>query len=98
MYQRALAASATPLGSPPAAGRAIGTPPAIPAAQPHIEPAPYDVAQDPAWKGIVDPNDHELRNFLNAASPEERQMLLNRLGKGQAAAPPVTAAQPPQGS
>lgn len=69
-------------------GQKLGTPPSrqapnvgVPPAQPHIEPAPYDVAMDAAWKGVVDPNDHELRNFLNGLSPEERQMLITRLGR-----------------
>jgi hypothetical protein len=62
----------------------------VAAAKPHIEAPPYDAAIDPGWKGILDPHDHELRNFLNGISPEERQMLLVRLGK--AGAPPV----PPQ--
>ena len=87
-----------------AGGGGVGAPPAAPAAaaggvppaQPHIEPAPYDVATDPAWKGIVDPNDHELRNFLNQTTPEERQMLLMRLMKmgGAGAAPAAPAGAP----
>lgn len=72
-----LPARQSPFGAPPkSATIRFNTPPA---AQPHVEPPPYDVAQDPGWRGLVDPNDHELRNFLNQISPEERQMLLSRL-------------------
>ena len=98
MYQRALAASASPLGQPPAAGRSIGSPPAP---QPHIPPAPYSVVKDPGWHGIVDPGDHELVNFLDRLEPEERQMLQQRVlamkggaGASAAAPPPMPAAAP----
>lgn len=90
------------------AGGGVGTPPVagtkgnlgVPPAQPHIESAPYDAAIDPAWKGILDPNDHELRNFINQQSPEDRQMLLQRVakmgGKGGAQPPAMPpAAMPP---
>jgi hypothetical protein len=95
MYQRALAASASPLGQPPAAGRSIGSPPShIP--QPHVVPPPYSVARDPGWHGIIDPSDAELVNFLDRIEPEERQMLQQRVlqmkgGAAGAGAPPPAA-------
>jgi hypothetical protein len=68
------------LGAPPSGAGKLGSPPAgIPPAQPHIEGAPYDVAKDPGWKGIIDPNDHELRNLLNEMTPEQRQILQQRI-------------------
>ena len=73
----------------------------VPPVQAHIEPAPYDVAMDPGWKGVLDPNDHELRNFLNGLSPEERQMLLTRVGKIGGAgspSPPMPPVAIPQGA
>lgn len=79
------------IGTPPSVTPPnIGAAPTVAPAQPHIEPPPYDVAMDPAWKGILDPNDHELRNILNGMSPEERQVFLVRLGK--AGGPPAVAA------
>ena len=69
----------SPLGNPPPRGRNIGMAP-VPA-QPHIEAPEYDSGLDPAWHGILDPNDHALRNALNEMSPEVRQLLLMRLGK-----------------
>jgi hypothetical protein len=69
-------AASNGMGRPPANPRNVGTPPA---AQPHIEAAPYDVAQDPGWAKILDPADHALRNFLNEISPEQRQMLQQRV-------------------
>jgi hypothetical protein len=89
------------IGTAPAtAKKALGVPPA----QPHIEPAPYDAATDPGWQGLLDPNDHEFRNFLNQISPEERQMLLKRAqtlgakGGGAQPAPAMPpAAMPPPG-
>lgn len=74
----------------------IGTPspsptPHVPA-QPHIEPPEYDAGLDPAWHGILDPNDHALRNALSGMSPEVRQLLLMRLGK--IAAPQTTSQAP----
>ena len=67
------------LGNPPPRGRNIGMAPV--AAQPHIEAPSYDSGLDPAWHGILDPNDHALRNALNEMSPETRQLLLMRLGR-----------------
>ena len=95
-YLQHMTASINPqaqaLGKPPIQVRAnIGTAPPVAAAQPHVEPPPYDAAMDPAWRGILDPNDHELRNALNAMTPETRQMLLVRLGR---AVPPAVAAEP----
>jgi hypothetical protein len=91
MYAKAL----TAMGG----GGGIGAPPSVPELQPHIGAPPYDVAKDPAWQGIVAPDDHPLRNFLNGLSPEERQMLLERLAKGKAGGmgqPPGGAAPMPQ--
>ncbi len=92
MYGNALqAAQQPPTVGPNLAvnGPAVGTPPgpagpgglgAPPAAQPHITPAPYDVAHDHGWQKAHPAigMDHELRNFLNQLQPEERQMLLQR--------------------
>ena len=78
------------IGKPPVKVTAkIGTPPpgAVAPPQAHVEPPPYDAAMDPGWHGILDPNDHELRNFLGRISPEERQMLLVRLGRTPPTAP-----------
>lgn len=99
-YLAQLLSRANPaIGKPPAPNRpAIGAAPTVAPAQSHIEPPPYDAAMDPGWKGILDPSDHELRNFLNGLSPEERQMLLVRLGKtGAPPAAPGAAALPPLG-
>lgn len=80
------------VGAPPAPKVAnIGAPPA----QPHVQPPPYDAAVDPGWKGILDPNDHELRNLLNGLSPEERQVLLKRMSGAPSIAP---GAVPPGGA
>lgn len=70
MYHKAIAKLATP---------PLGTPPA----QPHVAPAPYDVAQDPGWMAAFPEiaQDHEFRNFINNVSPEERQMLFKRLAQ-----------------
>ena len=76
-YLAQLGASANPVGTPPPS-RNIGTPTPIPAAQPHIEPTPYDVAHDPAWRPFLNPHDHEMRNILNELSPEARMTLLKR--------------------
>jgi hypothetical protein len=71
------------MGSPPTPGpRHIG---AAPPGPQHTEPPPYDVAHDPAWKGILDPNNAPLRSFLNEISPEQRQMLLQEVMKMKAA-------------
>lgn len=94
--QKLMSASKPALGTPAAKSPAnVGVPPM----QSHIEPPPYDAAVDPAWKGILDPNDHELRNFLSQLSPEERQMLLLRVGKMTGAGapqPPSTSRAPGQ--
>jgi len=83
-YINALSSLSNPVGSPPSAKQpAIGAPPAV-ASQPHIEAPAYDAGMDPAWHGILDPNDHALRNALSEMSPEVRQLLLMRLGKIQA--------------
>lgn len=88
--------------APVKAAPQLGAPPA----QPHVQPPPYDAATDPGWKGILDPNDHELRNILNNLSPEERQVLLKRMSGAPIApaaapggvvglsAPPAIAAPP----
>ena len=91
-YTSALRGLLGGIGTPPSQAQtpSIGTPGAV-AAQPHVEAPPYDVAHDPGWHGILDPNDHPLRNFLNGLSPEERQLLLMRLG---AARPSPVAARP----
>ena len=94
-YLSHLAAASGSMGAPPAPQqKAVGAPP-MP--QPHITPAPYSVAKDPGWKGIVDPNDHELVNLLDKLEPEERQLLqqrvLQKMGGG-AAPPPMPGASP----
>lgn len=95
-YLNALQSAAAPVGTPPATPAPnVGTPPA---AQPHVEAPPYDAANDPAWKGLLDPNDHAFRNFLNELSPEHRQMLLQKAMtmKAQRAAPsPIPGPQLP---
>jgi hypothetical protein len=89
------------LGAPPAPVRTMGAPP--PAAQPHVAPPPYDAATDPAWRGILDPNDHAFRNTLNEMDPETRQMLLQKMMAARAGSmlnaaphmPPQPAPGPP---
>jgi hypothetical protein len=71
---------------------------ATPAAQPHIEPAPYDVAHDPGWTGVIDPNDHAVRNFLNGLTPEERMLVLKLAQKGVPGLQPGPGAGPPGGA
>jgi hypothetical protein len=81
-YLNAMAALANPVGAaPPSRASQMGPPPNLPApqpvpAQPHVQPAPYDVMQDPGWRGLISPDHHEMRNFISGLSPEERQMLL----------------------
>jgi len=82
-YLNQLAAAASPVGAPPAPSAPnIGTAPV--ASQPHVEAPAYDAGLDPSWAGVLDPNDHALRNALSEMSPEVRQLLLMRLGKIQA--------------
>lgn len=104
MYARALSGLASGgIGAQPAAAGARHSSIGVPPAKPHIEAAPYDAAQDPGWKGILDPNDHELRNFLNQIEPEQRQMLLQRVmqaasamkpGNGPPGVPPIPQQMP----
>lgn len=90
-YLNQLAKMSAPVGKPPAIKKPnLGAAP-IPAAQPHIQPPPYDAAMDPAWKGILDPNNHDLRNLLNSLEPEQRQVLLVNIGR---ASPSPIGAQP----
>ena len=81
------------LGAPsaaPGAGSIGAPPPPVPS----TEPPPYDVLQDPSWKGLVGPNEHAWRNFLNELSPEHRQMLLQKAMQLKAGNRP--AGPPPQ--
>jgi hypothetical protein len=93
-YLQQMAQGASPMGAPPA-GPNVGTPPPLPS----TDPPPYDVLQDPAWAGMVHPNEHAWRSFLNELSPEHRQMLLQKANQlksgGRAAAPPMPAGPPP---
>jgi hypothetical protein len=86
------------VGQPPQPrAQTLGQPPGsvgVPAAQPHVEPPPYDAAMDPAWKGILNPSDHEFRNALNDMSPEIRQLLLTRLMSGAKPAVQPVASTP----
>lgn len=98
-YLQQLAAAANTMGAPPTPGPPnIGTPPPIPS----TEPPPYDAAMDPAWKGLLDPNRHDLRSFLNELSPEHRQMLLQEFMKHRArpaaTMAPIPGPQLPQGA
>ena len=61
-------------GMPPA-GRNVGVPPLAP----HVEPAPYDAAKDPSWKGLLSHGGEEFRNFVNGLDDGARQMLHNVL-------------------
>jgi hypothetical protein len=96
-YLGALATQAAPaIGAPPTAPKNIGTAPPPTAAQAAshaaaAEPPPYDVAKDPGWAGIVHPADHALQGVLNNLTPEERQVLQQRvhaiIGGGNAGQP-----------
>lgn len=107
-YLNALAQLASPAGVPPPTRAALigaapqplpptnGLPEPAVAAQPHVEPPPYDVAKDAAWLRYLHPHDHPMRNFLNGLSPEERQMLhgfLQRIAKARDAGPPPLPGQ-----
>ena len=75
------------MGSPPPTPAPnVGAPPPVPQ---HSEPPPYDVLHDPGWKGIIDPSNKPMVQFLNELSPEHRQMLLQEVMKlkGQAQRP-----------
>lgn len=84
----ALANPAPPVGKPPTVA-AIPPPP-----NPNAAPPAYDIAHDPGWKGMVDPHDHALRNFLNGISPEERELLRAWKFGAQAPAAPIPPAAP----
>lgn len=89
------------ISTPPSGVKSVTTRFAqVPEAKPHVQPAPYDAAHDPAWKPFLDPNDHELRNMLNQLSPEERQLLLRKFmerPKVMAPIPPEAGPQIPMG-
>lgn len=72
------------LGQPANARVNVGVPPP----QSHVEAPPYDAALDGSWKHYLNPHDHAFRNHINGMSPEERQMLLNKMAE-QRSLPPL---------
>jgi hypothetical protein len=60
--------------------------------QPHIEPAPYDAAKDPAWKQWLVHGGEEFRNLINSMDDGARQMLHGVLTSVQSANPLQQAA------
>ena len=91
------------IGGPPSPAPGAGSISTPPPPMPSTEPPPYDVAQDPAWRGLLDSQNHAMRSFLNELSPEHRQMLLNEFMKHKAHAmlnapprmPPAPTTGPP---
>lgn len=82
------------VGAPPSAkpSPAVGTPPPP---NPNAAPHPYDAANDPAWKGLLDAADHAFRNFLNGLDPDHREMLRQKLTTAATPSPTPTATPTP---